>query len=45
MADAMAGPAEALDARTTWMFGEDSASTVAQASLANFGRKAAKETR
>lgn len=33
-ADAVAGPAEALDARTTWMFGADSATGTARATLA-----------
>jgi enoyl-CoA hydratase/carnithine racemase len=38
LADATAGFAEALDARTTWMFGSDCDSSAARASLAGFAR-------
>ncbi|HEX6472303.1 MAG TPA: enoyl-CoA hydratase/isomerase family protein [Streptosporangiaceae bacterium] len=40
LADATAGPAEALDARTAWMFGEDCRSAAARASLTGFARGA-----
>jgi enoyl-CoA hydratase/carnithine racemase len=40
LADATAGPAESLDARTAWMFGEDSRTAAARASLTGFARSA-----
>jgi enoyl-CoA hydratase/carnithine racemase len=45
LADATVGPAETLDARTTWMFADDCASAAAQTSFANFTRKTQKESR
>jgi enoyl-CoA hydratase/carnithine racemase len=39
LADAAAGPAEALDARTTWMFGADCGTDTARASLTGFARR------
>jgi enoyl-CoA hydratase/carnithine racemase len=41
LADAAAGPAEALDARTTWMFGADWATEAARASVAGVARRSA----
>lgn len=38
LADATVGAAEALDARTTWMFGEDCAHETARASLRSYAR-------
>jgi enoyl-CoA hydratase/carnithine racemase len=45
LADAGAGPAEGLDARTSWMFGLDCYSTTAQLSFARFARPARDQAR